>query len=132
MPKDPQYLSFNDVVGIHDLLIQQTGDLPGFMGGEFGRGRVDAAVNRPQWDYYNHLFLKAAVLIESLANNHGFVSANKRTALEAGDTFLRLNGYYLKLDADESLEFIKGNMAAGTFTQDVIAGWILKFREKSE
>ena len=132
MTKELKYLSLGDVVGIHDMLIQQTGDLPGFMGGDYGYGRIDAAVHRPQWDFYGHLWLKAAVLIESLANDHGFVSANKRTALVAGDTFLRRNGYYLKLGVNESLDFIKGNMTAGTFTDDVILTWILKVREKSE
>jgi death-on-curing protein len=125
-----RYLTLGDVVGIHDSLILRTRDLAGFLGGEIGRGRIDAAVHRPQWDYYGHLFLKAAVLIESLANNHGFLSANKRTALEAGDAFLRINGYYLDIEADASLDFIKSNMAAGTFTYTIIARWIQKFREK--
>jgi death-on-curing protein len=125
-----RYLTLDDVVEIHDRIIARTRDLPGFMDGNYGRGRIDAAVNRPQWQYYKHLFMKAAALMDSLANNHGFLSGNKRTALIATDSFLRINGYYLNIETEEAHAFITGSMARGVFNLDTISGWILAVREK--
>jgi death-on-curing protein len=44
-------------------------------------------------DLYPDIFDKAAVLMRSLAQNHGFVNANKRTAMMAAIIFLEENGY---------------------------------------
>jgi death-on-curing protein len=126
----PLYLTFDDVVRIHDRVVARSRDLPGFLNGDYGKGRVEAAVSRPQWKYHKHLFTKAAVLMEALGNNHGFVNGNKRTAFVATDAFLRINGYYLDIRADEAQAFIKNNMAGGTFNHEVIARWIQQFREK--
>ena len=46
---------------------------------------VDSAAARPQATFegqelYPTVWLKAAALVESLAQNHGFVDANKRAA----------------------------------------------------
>lgn len=125
-----QYLTLDDVVGIHDRIIARTRDLPGFLNGDYGRGRIDAAVGRPQWQYHKHLFTKAAALMDSLANNHGFVSGNKRTSLVATDSFLRVNGYYLDIETEEAHAFITNSMARGVFNIDTISGWILAVREK--
>ncbi len=34
-----------------------------------------------------------------------FVDGNKRAGFEATDVFLRMNGYYLEVGADEGMEF---------------------------
>lgn len=125
-----EYLTLEDVVEIHDRIISRTRDLPGFLNGEYGRGRIDAAVNRPQWQYHNHLFVKAAALMDSLANNHGFMSGNKRTSLVATDSFLRINGYYLDIETEEAHSFITNSMARGVFNIELISDWILAVREK--
>lgn len=44
-------------------------------------------------DLYPDIFLKAAALMRSLAQNHGFQNANKRTAMMATIMFLEDNGY---------------------------------------
>lgn len=40
---------------------------------------------------------QAAAYLFHLAQNHPFIDGNKRVAFAAADTFLRLNGYRLKL-----------------------------------
>lgn len=62
---------------------------------------LDSALNRPYQsafgeDAYPSLHEKAAALLESLAQNHCFHNANKRTAILATAVFYRLNGYQLR------------------------------------
>lgn len=44
-------------------------------------------------DLYPDIYTKAAALMRSLAQNHGFQNANKRTAMMATIIFLEENGY---------------------------------------
>lgn len=62
------------------------------------RNVLEDAVVRPQsYAYYQgaDLALQAAVLAHGIAEGQPFVEGNKRTALEAMRTFLRLNGYQI-------------------------------------
>ena len=66
-------------------------------------GLLSSAVNRSKQsafgeDAYPTIYSKAAVLFESLAKNHAFHNANKRTAFASLYMFLRQNGYYLSVD----------------------------------
>ncbi len=79
------------------ILIERFGGLHGVR----DPGAVEAAVFRPQIGYYNSLEEEAAALMESLGANHGFVDGNKRIAFAATDVFLRRNGLYLDVSADE-------------------------------
>ncbi|MGE0723896.1 MAG: type II toxin-antitoxin system death-on-curing family toxin [Alphaproteobacteria bacterium] len=58
-------------------------------------GRVEAAVARPYTGYYRTISAKAAALVESLAQNHGFADGNKRTALSLALLLLNRSGYRL-------------------------------------
>ncbi len=115
-----RYLTFDDVVAIHDRVLAEIGGMPGFL----DKGRIEAAVGRLTTGYYNNLFEEAAALMESLANNHGFVDGNKRTGFSAADTFLRLNGFYIAVDSLVAHEFITRAMAAKHFKFDLILEWI--------
>lgn len=71
---------------------------------------LDSAMNRPRQsafgvDAYPDIPRKAAALFESLAQNHPFFNANKRTAFMALYTFLRYNGYHLKMDPSFADDF---------------------------
>lgn len=64
---------------------------------------LESSINRPYQsafgeDAYPTIHEKAAALLESLAQNHCFHNANKRTALLATSIFYRLNGYQLRFD----------------------------------
>ena len=87
-----EYLTVAEVYAMQSRLI----DLFGGLHSVRDKGAVEAAVFRPQTGYYNSLEEEAAALMESLGNNHGFLDGNKRIAFAATDTFLRINGFYLK------------------------------------
>ena len=104
----------------HKLLIQEFGGTQGLR----DEGRLEAALFRPQTGYYATLPEEAAALMESLANNHPFLDGNKRVSYAVTDTFLRLNGFYLEVDASEAYKFITGAMSKGEFRFEAIRDWI--------
>jgi death-on-curing protein len=121
-----QYVSVAEVYAMQSRLI----DLFGGGHGIRDQGAVEAAVFRPQTGYYNSIEEEAAALMESLGNNHAFVDGNKRIAFAATDTFLRINGFYLDVTAEEGLEFIYGSMDRHEFRFPRIRQWVRKHIEK--
>ena len=62
---------------------------------------IESAIARPYAGYYRSLAKKAASLSQSLAQNHGFVDGNKRTALLAVTLLISRSGYRLRARHDE-------------------------------
>lgn len=76
-------------------------------------GLLESAVARPQTslygeDAYPTVELKAAALMHSTCKNHALVDGNKRLALLASVTFLRLNGQAFNLTQDEAFDLVIG------------------------
>jgi len=99
-------------------------DLFGGLHGVRDQGAVEAAVFRPQIGYYNSIEEEAAALMESLANNHGFLDGNKRIAFAGADVFLRRNGFYIEVEASDAYTFITGSMERHEFRFAQILNWI--------
>src|ERR1035438_3087184 len=127
-PRSRIYLAFDDVVEIHDRVLAEFGGLPGFL----NKGYVEAAVGRLHTGYYNNLFEEAAALMESVANNHGFVDGNKRTGFSASDTFLRLNGFRMDVEPKAAHDLITTAMAEKKFKFDLILEWIFEKYERQD
>lgn len=117
---ETRYLSLENVIKIHGRQIEQFGGVPGLR----DAGLVEAALLRPQTGYYLDVLEEAAALWESLTMNHGFVDGNKRIGFAATYIFLRLNGYYLNVDAAVATRFILKSIEAGTFTKDNLNDWL--------
>ncbi|MEQ6390900.1 type II toxin-antitoxin system death-on-curing family toxin [Bacillaceae bacterium S4-13-58] len=71
---------------------------------------LDSAINRPKQsvlgsDAYPSIYEKAAALFESIAKNHAFHNANKRTALASLIVFLKINHYQWKMGIEEEQDF---------------------------
>jgi death-on-curing protein len=91
-------------------------------------GRIEAAINRPYSGYFRPIALKAAALFEAIANNHGFVDGNKRTAILLTDLLIKRSGYRLVAsDASEDLnreiEELAVSVARGERHLADIADW---------
>jgi death-on-curing protein len=87
-----------------------------------------SAVGRPQQsafgeDAYPTLFLKAAALMQSLAQNQPFVDGNKRIAWICGKLFLQLHGCTIRATDDEALDLFCNRVASG-MTVEELADWI--------
>ena len=114
------YVTIAEAIEMHRHLIDE-------FGGSYGlrdRGRLEAAIFRPQIGYYNSLAEEAAALMESLANNHAFVDGNKRVGFAATDTFLRINGFFLDVEPVPARDFITEAMGKGEFRFGLILDWI--------
>lgn len=121
MPNDVvQFLSLDEALAIHERLIERFGGT----GGVRDPGLLESALFRPRTGYYADLAGMAAALFESLISNHAFVDGNKRAAFFICDTFLRLNGWRLRVDAASAHSFIVGSLEQGTLDFTRVRGWI--------
>ncbi len=114
------YLTVAEVYQMQHRLIEMFGGLHGVR----DKGAVEAAVFRPQTGYYNSVEEEAAALMESLANNHGFLDANKRGAFIAADVFLRRYGFTIEVEGLDGYAFICGSMERHEFRFAQILDWI--------
>ena len=114
------YLTVAEVYRMQHRLIEMFGGLHGVR----DMGAVQAAVFRPQTGYYNSIEEEAAALMESLANNHGFLDGNKRVAFIAADVFLRRNGFTIEVEGLDGHAFIDGSIARHEFRFAQILAWI--------
>jgi death-on-curing protein len=116
------YITLDEALAIHETQIT-------YFGGALGvrdHGLIEAALLRPQTGYYGSLIEEAAALWESLTINHGFLDGNKRVAFACTDIFLTLNGCVLEAKPQEIIDFVYGNLEAGTFNKPTLEVWLTK------
>jgi death-on-curing protein len=114
------YLTVAEAIEMHRHLVQEFGGIQGIR----DRGLLEAAIFRPQSGYYDDLVHEAAALMESLANNHPFMDGNKRVSFAVTDTFLRLNGYYLGVEAPAAHKFITDSIGKRELRIGPIRTWL--------
>ena len=102
-------LSFEQIIELHDILIEKFGSLRGIR----DKGLLESALaapapmmavfgEEPRKTVYN----KASAHLFYITKNHAFFDGNKRTAASAALVFLRANGESPKYNVDDFLEFI--------------------------
>jgi len=109
MTESVQFLSVDEALGIHEVLIEQFGGRSGVR----DPGMLEAALFRPQTGCYEDLATMAAALFDALLFNHAFHDANRRVAFFATDVFLRMNGYRIRVEAQAAAEFIDELASSG-------------------
>ena len=118
------YLTTDEVIRLHELLIQQSGGSRGIR----DRGLVDSSVHQPQatfggQDLNPTIIEKAAALAFSLAMNHAFIDGNKRIAHAAMELFLVLNDHELTAGVDEQ-EALFLQLAGGRLSRHELEDWL--------
>lgn len=103
------YLTINQIITINTLQIKTFS--PKEPVGVKVPGLLESVLYRPKQslfgeDAYSTIFEKATALTDSLAKNHAFYNANKRTALASLIIFLMLNGYKWTMDIVAEQDFI--------------------------
>ena len=121
-----RYLSLQEVISLHSLLIAQTGGSSGLR----DRGALESAVAQPEasfggQDLYPDLASKAAALGHSLIQNHPFVDGNKRVGHAAMEVFLLLNGYEIDASVDDQ-ETVIIDVANGKVARIELSEWVSK------
>jgi death-on-curing family protein len=85
-------LSLEDVVALHDVVIERTGSPPCPL---LHPDKLESAINRPRWaaHYEGASIIRQAVLLAvGISQSQAFEEGNKRAGFASADAFLRLNG----------------------------------------
>jgi death on curing protein len=119
-----RYLSLQEVLSLHSLLIAQSGGISGLR----DRGALESAVAQPEASFggeelYPDLASKAAALSHSLIQNHPFVDGNKRIGHAAMEVFLLLNSHEIDSSVDEQEQIII-SVASGKVSRIELADWL--------
>ena len=121
-----KFPAVEEVLFLHEEIIKRYGGSTGLR----DLGLLESALYRPRSGYYATLSEQAAALFQSLASNHCFVDGNKRVAFATTAIFLRLNGYSIKVSADEGDKFIVEQLIVKKLELAEIASWIEKHVKK--
>jgi death-on-curing protein len=104
---EPVYLTLEDVLGLHALIIRGT---PAEAVDQLrNREGLESALARPEtYAHYQEadLALQAAVLAHGIAEGQQFIDGNKRTALVAMLTFLEINGWRVEASDPDLADWI--------------------------
>ncbi len=119
-----RYLSVEEVVSLHSLVIAQSGSSSGLR----DRGALESAVAQPEASFagqelYPMISAKAAALGYSLIQNHPFVDGNKRVGHAAMEVFLLLNGYEIDASVDDQETIVLG-VAGSQMSKMELAEWL--------
>jgi death on curing protein len=114
------YPTVEQVIAAHGRLISRFGGSPGLR----DRGALESAVARSQTGYYSDLIQEAAVLWESLSQNHPFVDGNKRASIAVTAAFLRVNGYRLEFEDSAAYQFMLGLYESNAFKFGALEAWL--------
>ena len=118
----PQWIDLSVVLAIHE---QQIAEHAGSLGIR-DLGLIESALGRPQnLLLYNSpdIFDLAAAYGYGLAQNHGFIDGNKRTAYVVTRLFLILNGYDISTSAVEKVITFE-KVGKGEIDQTALAAWL--------
>lgn len=124
-----RYLTLDQVIRLHDQIIEQSGGTPGIR----DLGLLESAVAQPRMSYggqdlYPTLIEKATALGFSLVMNHAFVDGNKRIGYSGMETFLVINKMEIVASVDEQEATILA-LTAGSLDREGFTQW-LKSRTK--
>jgi death-on-curing protein len=119
-----RYLSLGEIVGLHQLLLDQTGGAAGIRDlGGLESALAQARATFDGTDLHPTIIQKAAALAFSLALNHPFVDGNKRVAHAAMEVFLLMNRWELVGTVDEQ-ERLMLDLADGQITREQLTAWL--------
>lgn len=121
MQQDPDFLSLQDVLDLHEQQLAKYGGSAGIR----DTGLLESAVMTPQASFggefvHGDIFQMAAAYAFHIAENQPFIDGNKRTALASALVFLSLNGYEVD-DLDGQLYSAMISISAKTFDKQGLA-----------
>lgn len=110
---EPQFLSLDEVLEIHQEQIEIYGGPPGVR----DPAALESAVATPQATFggeflHRSIPAMAAAYLFHLCQNHPFIDGNKRTGANAAITFLLINDWDLEFSSDELVDVVS-DVASG-------------------
>lgn len=120
MSKFTFFPTLEEAMHLHRRLLEKFGGT----GGIRDLGLLESALARPKSGYYSTIFEQGGALLHSLVQNHAFVDGNKRLGFALTAVFLSLNGFHLKVSADEGERFIIETLISKRAELAIIADWL--------
>lgn len=130
MIDEPKWLSSQAIRAIHEILIERTGGVSGVLNQTSLESTLDKPKNFFLYEPSSSLFKLAAAYGYGFLKNHCFCDGNKRIALAAVSTFLRLNGYRLNASEAEAVIFFLDLAGASETYEDGLqrlTDWIERY-----
>lgn len=117
----PKFISVSQAIEIH---LDQVASFGGTSGVR-DEGLLESALAQLQATFFGEylhptIYEQAAAYLYHIAKNHPFIDGNKRTAFAVMDTFLRVNGYILNTDNEETYILVL-KVAEGSIDKKEIA-----------
>ncbi len=121
-------LTVDEIIMLHDKLLDATGGLPGLR----DRGLLESAVfgvnaSFEDVEQYPSVEEKAARLCYALIANHAFADGNKRVGILAMLMTLRLNAVALRYTQQELIALGLG-VASGDLSYHNVLSWIIRHK----
>lgn len=125
-----KYLSAEDILQIHSMIIDEIGGLHGVRDYHTILSLEDTPRQKVFGkELYPTIFLKAAVYIRNLIMSHSFIDGNKRTGMTSASVFLENNGYIITAKKGEIEKFAL-RVVNESLNLDIIADWLRKHSKK--
>jgi death-on-curing protein len=120
-----RYLTAEELLVVHQALIEGFGGMPGIT--EAGFARLEAAAATPRQsafgeDLYPDVAAKVGALAHAIVRGHPFSDGNKRVAVAALDLMATLNGATLTADNDEIYRIAMA--AAEAMGREALIDWV--------
>lgn len=120
-----RYLTAEELLVVHQALIEGFGGMPGIT--EAGFARLETAAGAPRQsafgeDLYPDLPAKAGALAHAIVRGHPFSDGNKRVAVAALDLMAALNG--AALTADNDAIYTIAMAAAESISREELIAWV--------
>ena len=130
MTEEPDFLTIEQVLEIHDYQVRQFGGDPAVLNANL----LDSAVAQPRQAFggaYVHpdLAAMAAAYLYHIVRNHPFADGNKRTGTHSAIVFLDINGHDLDLPVDETEQMVLA-VAEGRMTKDEVAEYFRRLMDE--
>ena len=131
MKRRLRFLTVEQVLAIHDAMLERFGGSPG--GGPRGEAfeGVDAAVQAVKNSYYETVEELAAAHAIYIVQGHVFLDGNKRTALSSAAIFLHLNGFETSFPVENAERFMLAAAQRQRSLEEIVA-WLKKHAKRSK
>ena len=121
------YFDLNHAISTHDIIIAESGGLPGTK----DEGRLESVLDHLKNDiYYPNFERKLSRLVFALIKFHMFNDGNKRSSISLGAFFLNINGYIDRSDVfidemENIVLWVAQGLIEEDFLTDIISSIIL-------
>lgn len=124
------YPDLQHIIAMHDVMIKRFGGIKGLR----DQHLLESAVSQPAQNVFGEELFpdvpsKSAAYAYYISENQPFLDGNKRTAVATALTFLRLNGYDLKIPVAEANKVLYDTImrvANRQMTRDELIEWFRK------